>query len=66
MFKKKNFKWLPVSNMNLWVYANNLFTWTNYSGWDPEINVSNVLQPGNDTGMFPRSREFGIGLNVNF
>ena len=66
MFKKKNFKWLPVSNMNLWVYANNLFTWTNYSGWDPEIKASNVLQPGNDTGKFPRCREFGIGLNVNF
>lgn len=66
MFKKQNFKWLPVSNLNLWIYSNNLFTWTNYSGWDPEISASNVLQPGEDKGKFPRSREFGIGLNVNF
>lgn len=63
-FTKKNFKRLPVSELGVWGYANNLFTWTNYSGFDPELGAQNVLTPGNDPGKFPRKREFGFGLNV--
>lgn len=63
-FTKKNFKNLPVEELGIWGYANNLFTWTNYSGFDPELGGQNVLTPGNDPGKFPRKREFGFGLNV--
>lgn len=65
-FTKKKFNRLPVSELGIWGYANNLFTWTDYSGFDPEISSTNVLTPGNDTGRFPRKREFGVGLNVMF
>lgn len=61
-------KWLartPVRNVQLYVYGKNLITWTNYSGYDPEVKMS-VLNPGKDDSSYPRSREFGIGLNVGF
>ena len=37
----------------------------NYSGYDPEVKMS-VLNPGKDDSSYPRSREFGLGLNVGF
>ncbi len=49
-----------------YVYGTNLLTWTNYRGYDPEFSTSNPLTPGDDTGKYPRRREFGLGLNINF
>jgi len=51
------------------VYANgtNLFIWTKYSGYDPEVNSSNnPLTPGVDNSSFPRSRSYTLGLNLTF
>lgn len=47
----------------LYLYGNNLLTWTNYSGYDPEIG-GGVLTPGRDNATYPRKREFGIGINL--
>lgn len=55
-----------TKNLSLYVYSNNLATWTSYSGFDPEVNQRNVLEPGRDNGRFPRRREFGLGLNASF
>lgn len=51
---------------NVYVYGNNLLTWTNYSWYDPEFTPSNFLQPGFDNGRYPRRREIGLGLNIGF
>lgn len=51
---------------NVYVYGNNLVTWTNYSWYDPEFTVSNFLQPGFDNGKYPRRRELGVGVNITF
>ncbi|MDR2627915.1 MAG: TonB-dependent receptor, partial [Dysgonamonadaceae bacterium] len=62
-------KWtrkVKIDKAEISVYTRNLFTWTNYKGYDPEINQSSVLKPGNDTGRYPRKREFGVGVNLNF
>lgn len=56
---------LPFKSLNLYVYGNNLLTWTNYSGFDPEIGGS-VLKPGKDSSVYPKNREFGLGINVGF
>jgi len=51
------------------VYANgtNLFIWTKYSGYDPEVNsINNPLTPGVDNSSFPRSRSYTLGLNLTF
>lgn len=57
---------LGISAINVYAYGTNLFTWSNYSMYDPEISFGSPLQMGRDTGRYPRKREFGMGLNVNF
>lgn len=57
---------LRLSAASIYVYGNNLLTWTDYSWWDPEISFGNPLEMGRDTGRYPRKREFGLGVNVNF
>lgn len=62
---KRYLKRSPLTNVQAYIYGNNLLTWTNYSGYDPELKAS-VLTPGNDSSTYPRSREFGFGFNVGF
>lgn len=58
---------LHLSKLQVYVYGNNLLTWTNYTGYDPSsISNSNVLRPGQDNGRYPTAKEIGFGLNVNF
>lgn len=52
--------------LNVYIYGTNLLTWTEYTGFDPEVSQRSVLKPGEDPGKFPRKREFGFGLNVSF
>ncbi|WP_040300281.1 SusC/RagA family TonB-linked outer membrane protein [Arcticibacter svalbardensis] len=60
----KVIKKVGIKGANVYVYGQNLVTWTNYSWYDPEFSTSNQLQPGNDTGRYPKVREFGLGLNI--
>lgn len=55
----------PFRSIQAYVYGNNLMTWTNYTGFDPECSGS-VLNPGKDNSKYPHSREIGFGLNVGF
>ncbi len=55
-----------LQNIGAYIYGANLLTWTNYSWYDPEFSSSSALTPGNDNGRYPRRREFGFGINVNF
>jgi len=54
-----------MAALNVFVYGNNLLTWTNYSWYDPEF-TSSGLNIGQDGGTYPRRREVGMGLNLNF
>ena len=56
---------LPFNRVQAYIYGNDLLTWTNYTGFDPEIGGS-VLTPGRDSSAYPRKREFGFGINVGF
>ncbi len=63
--------WLNrVKFKNLRVYAStqNLYTWSNYSGFDPEIGSfnQNPLINGVENGRYPISRSYTFGLNANF
>ncbi|SDQ01702.1 TonB-linked outer membrane protein, SusC/RagA family [Mucilaginibacter sp. OK268] len=55
-----------LKNIGAYVYGANLLTWTNYTWYDPEFSSSSALTPGNDNGRYPRRREVGFGINVNF
>lgn len=60
-------KKFSVSELQVYIYGNNLLTWTKYTGFDPSsISNSNILRPGNDNGRYPTAREIGLGLNINF
>ncbi len=61
----KQLQKLKLSGLTLYVYGSNLFTWTNYSGYDPEF-FSGILTPGRDTARYPRKREMGFGFSLNF
>jgi len=51
----------------LYATANNVFTITGYSGYDPEVSTrKSTLTPGVDYAAFPRSRFFLTGIDVTF
>jgi TonB-dependent starch-binding outer membrane protein SusC len=55
-----------AQGLNAYVYSTNLLTWTNYSWFDPEFPSNDPLQMGQDNGRYPRRREVGLGININF
>ncbi|HLW09496.1 MAG TPA: hypothetical protein VKX35_03790, partial [Fermentimonas sp.] len=67
---------LPTTLVKRWniedirIYANiqNLHTFTNYSGYDPEIGASTTSQYvfGLDNGRYPSPQVYTFGLNLSF
>ena len=62
---------LGLTTARVYVQTQNLFTITQYSGMDPEINLRNYTagndrQLGVDGGAYPASKQFVVGLNVSF
>lgn len=65
---------LKLSKFRIYIGAQNLFTFTNYSGLDPEIgkgedglNTSNrFLDMGVDRGTYPQARSGFMGINLAF
>jgi TonB-linked SusC/RagA family outer membrane protein len=57
---------MKLKGATVYLYGNNLLTWTNYFWYDPEIAFNNALEMGQDSGRYPRKREFGAGVNLNF
>ncbi len=65
-----------IKDLRLYVSAQNLFTFTKYSGLDPEIqantndtqgyNVSSDLAVGIDWGTVPAPRTILVGMNIKF
>ena len=55
-----------VEKMRVYVSGQNLFTITNYSGYNPEVNArpSKNLTPGEDYGTYPLARTYMFGLNL--
>ena len=57
-----------VSKINLYLTGQNLLTWTDYTGFDPEVNAFNTTNgvSGVDYGTYPQVRTFIFGLKANF
>ena len=55
---------IGVSRLRIYGRAENLFTWTKYWGFDPEIG-SGSTSMGVDYGVYPQARTFTIGVNVS-
>ena len=54
--------------LNVFVMAQNLFTWTNYSGYNPEISSFSYdgLRNGVDWNGSPDAKNLSMGININF
>ena len=65
---KRLYSKLPVQKCRVYVSLSNFFTFTGYSGMDPEVGFGNGTSwaSGIDCGYYPSSRSFQVGLNVNF
>lgn len=57
-----------ISKVRIYVSAQNLLTFTKYTGFDPEIGArnGNLLVQGIDYGQFPQARTLMVGLNLGF
>ena len=56
-----------LSSAKIFVSGENLWTWTSYSGYDPEVSVRHsTLTPGYDYSAYPRAYNFSVGLNIGF
>ena len=57
-----------IENIHFSLTANNLFTITKYSWFDPDVNAggTNAACPGVDSYSYPSARTFAIGVNFTF
>jgi len=67
-FKKEWIKKMKLESLRLYVTAENLYTFTRYSGMDPEVNYA-----GNDNTIigvdfftYPQARSYNFGVNIKF
>jgi hypothetical protein len=55
---------IRIDRLRVYVAAENLFTFTKYHGFDPEIS-SGGTSLGVDYGVYPQARTWTIGFNVS-
>lgn len=59
-------KW-KIDKARVYVAAQNLWTCTGYSGYDPEVSVRNsALTPGLDYSSYPRAYSISFGVSLGF
>lgn len=65
---KKLISGMPLQQARIYVSIQNAFTFTGYSGMDPEIGYGNDQSwvSGIDTGFYPSPRTFLVGANLKF
>ena len=67
---KTIWKTCPLSQLRLYVAVNNLYTFTSYTGMDPEVGgeggSGNSWAAGIDTGVYPAPRTYLVGVNIKF
>jgi TonB-linked SusC/RagA family outer membrane protein len=57
-----------MSNLKLYAAVNNLYTFTNYNGMDPEVRFGHneSWASGIDLGLYPQARTVMFGLSADF
>lgn len=55
-----------ISSLRAYVTAQNLITWTHYTGYDPDVDSYSGVRIGIDEGAYPQSRTVAMGVNVGF
>ncbi|MDR3219842.1 MAG: TonB-dependent receptor [Dysgonamonadaceae bacterium] len=59
---------ISLENVRLYVNLQNVYTWTKYKGYDPEIGSmdQNALLTGIDNARYPSPKIYTAGINVTF
>ncbi|SKB73793.1 TonB-linked outer membrane protein, SusC/RagA family [Parapedobacter luteus] len=55
---------IGLRQLEAFVTATNLITWTKYTGFDPDVNSYAGLRVGVDEGSYPQNRSFIFGINI--
>ena len=57
-----------VKNMSVGLSGSNLYVWTKYSGWDPEVSShgNSMTKVGIDIGSYPGARTYSFDLKFTF
>ena len=69
-FPKKWISKAKIENLRLYANIQNLYTFTKYTGYDPEVGASTQdstgLTYGLDNGRYPTPTTYSFGLNITF
>ena len=67
-FPKSMLRKAKIETLRIYANFQNLATWTNYKGYDPEVGVSTTSANvyGCDNGRYPSPTTYSFGLNVTF
>ena len=60
---------LNMAKARIFLTGNNLYTWSDYTGYNPEVNLDSgddQLTPGLDYGVYPLAKTYSLGINVSF
>ena len=57
-----------LENVKVYMNLQNVYTWTKYDGYDPEVGAmyGDALMTGLDYGRYPSPRIYTFGLNISF
>ena len=56
---------IGLDRLRFYVSGQNLFTFTKYTGFDPEFGIGSATSAGVDGGTYPQSKVFLIGVQVD-
>ncbi len=66
-FSNKLLSKIKITALRIYSSGQNLYTWTKYSGLDPEVStMQSTLTPGFDYSAYARARTITFGLKVTF
>lgn len=67
-FPKALMDQVRVSNLRVYFTVQNPFTFTDYLGYNPEVNArpDNALSAGEDYASYPLARTYSLGINLSF
>jgi hypothetical protein len=55
-----------MHKFRVYIKADNLYTFTKYTGYTPEIGSFDVLSNGIDNGIYPVTAVYSFGINLTF
>jgi TonB-dependent starch-binding outer membrane protein SusC len=57
-----------AGQLQIELVGRNLYTWTDYSGYDPEVNMFGLstVERGTDFAVYPNPRTVGLGFRVTY